>query len=165
MLTRFSAVALTAVVLVSTAAADQLDRAIEDEMARQQIPGLSLAVVRKGEIVRLQAYGFGDLEWRAKATPDTRFEIVLMGKMFAGAAVRILADVGALDAEAPLTSYFDGLPDSWRTMRVRHLVNMSSGLPEDWGGDLIPYDKDVLTAYDDASMVKAFTTLKMEAPP
>ena len=165
MLTRFSAVALTSVVLVSTAAADQLDRAIEEEMARQQIPGLSLAVVRKGEIVRLQAYGFGDLEWRAKATPDTRFEIASMSKMFTGAAVRILMDEGKLDPEAPLTSYLDGLPDSWRTMRVRHLVHMSSGLPEDWGGDLIPYDRDVVTTYDDDSMVKAFTTLKMEAPP
>ena len=165
MLTRFSAVALTSVVLVSTAAADQLDRAIEEEMARQQIPGLSLAVVRKGEIVRLQAYGFGDLEWRAKATPDTRFEIASMSKMFTGAAVCILMDEGKLDPEAPLTGFFADLPDSWRTMRVRHLVHMSSGLPEDWGGDLIPYDRDVVTTYDDDSMVKAFTTLKMEAPP
>jgi CubicO group peptidase (beta-lactamase class C family) len=150
---------------VSTASADDLDRAIEAEMARQQIPGLSLAVVRKGEIVRLQAYGYGDLEWRAKATPDTRFEIASMSKMFTGAAVRILMDEGKLDPEALLTRHFDGLPDIWRTMKVRHLVTMSSGLPEDWGGDLIPYNSDVTTAYDDASMVKAFTTLKMDAPP
>jgi CubicO group peptidase (beta-lactamase class C family) len=165
MLTRFSAVALTSVALLSTARADQLDRAIVEEMARQEIPGLSLAVVRKGEIVRLQAYGFGDLEWRAKATPDTRFEIASMSKMFTGAAARILMDEGRLDPEALLTSHFDGLPESWRTMKVRHLVTMSSGLPEDWGGDLIPYNSDVTTAYDDASMVKAFATLKMEAPP
>jgi CubicO group peptidase (beta-lactamase class C family) len=165
MVIRFPAVALTSLALLSTAGADELDRAIEDEMARQQVPGLSLAVVHKGEITRLQAYGFGDLEWRAKATPDTRFEIASMSKMFTGAAARILMDEGKLDPEAPLTSYFDGLPDSWRSMRVRHLVNMSSGLPEDWGGDLIPYDRDVVTAYDDASMVKAFTSLKMEAPP
>lgn len=157
--------ALLSLTLVSTAGGDELDRAVEDEMSRQQIPGLSLAVVRKGEIVRLQACGFGDLEWRAKATPDTRFEIASMSKMFTGAAARILMDDGKLDPGAPLTSYFDGLPDSWRSMRVRHLVNMSSGLPEDWGGDLIPYNSDVVTAYDDASMVKAFTTLKMEAPP
>jgi CubicO group peptidase (beta-lactamase class C family) len=134
-------------------------------MARQQIPGLSLAVVRKGEIVRLSAYGFGDLEWRAKATLDTRFEIASMSKMFTGAAARILMDEGKFDLEAPVSSYFADLPESWRTMRVRHLVTMSSGLPEDWGGDLIPYNRDVVDTYDDASMVKAFTTLKMEAPP
>src|SRR5438093_11491778 len=101
MLTRFCAVALASVVLVSTVAADQLDRAIEEEMARQQIPGLSLAGVRKGEIVRLQAYGFGDLEWRAEATPDTRFEVASVSKMFPGAAARILMGEGQLDPEAP----------------------------------------------------------------
>jgi len=57
------------------------------------------------------------------------------------------------------------LPDSWTGIQVRNMVTMSTSLPEDWGGDLIPYDTDVTTAYDDASMLRAFTTLKMEAPP
>jgi CubicO group peptidase (beta-lactamase class C family) len=133
-------------------------------MARQKVPGLTLAVVRQGRIVRLGAHGFGDLEWRARATPDTRFEIASISKMFTGAAVRILVDEGRLDLETPIHRYFDGLPDSWAGMKVRHLLTMSTGLPEDWGAELIPYDADVTTPYDDASMVRAFTTLKMEAP-
>jgi len=134
-------------------------------MARQQVPGLTLAIVRKGEIVRLKAYGYGDLEWRSRATPDTRFEIASMSKMVTGAAVRILIDEGKLDPEGPVNRYFAALPDSWAGMKLRHLITMSTGLPEDWGGELIPYDTDVATAYDDASMVRAFTTLRMEAPP
>ncbi len=159
------ALALASSTLSSRAGADELDRAIEAEMARQQVAGLTLAIVRNGEIVRLGAYGYGDLEWRSKASPDTRFEIASMSKMFTGAAVRILMDEGRLDPETAVSRYFDALPDSWTGIKVRHLVTMSTGLPEDWGGDLIPYDTDVTTAYDDASMLRAFTTLKMEAPP
>ena len=150
--------------IVPAAWADELDRAIDAEMARQQVPGLTLAVVRQGRIVRLDAHGFGDLEWRARATPDTRFEIASISKMFTGAAVRILMDEGRLDLETPIRRYFDGLPDSWAGMKVRHLLTMSTGLPEDWGAELIPYNADVTTPYDDAAMVRAFTTLKMEAP-
>ena len=65
MLLRFAAWAVASLSLLSMAEADELDRAIEVEMARQQVPGLTLAIVRKGEIVRLKAYGYGDLEWRS----------------------------------------------------------------------------------------------------
>jgi CubicO group peptidase (beta-lactamase class C family) len=149
---------------LASARADDLDRAIEAEMARQQVPGLTLAVVRQERIVRVGAYGYGDLEWRARATPDTRFEIASVSKMFTGAAARILVEEGRLDPETPIRRYFEGLPDSWAGIKVRHLLTMSTGLPEDWGGDLIPYEADVITTYDDASMVRAFTTLKMAAP-
>jgi CubicO group peptidase (beta-lactamase class C family) len=121
--------ALSLWTMVPVASADELDRAIEAEMARQQVPGLTLAVVRQGRIVRLGAHGFGDLEWRARATPDTRFEIASISKMFTGAAVRILMDEGRLDLETPIQRYFDGLPDSWAGMKVRHLLTMSTGLP------------------------------------
>jgi len=144
--------------------ADALDREIRAAMDREGLPGLTLAVVRHGRIVRLGAYGYGNLEWKAKATPDTRFEIASMSKMFTGAAARIMIDEGKLSPEDPISNYFEHLPDAWKGMRVRHLITMSTGLPEDWGSDLIPYDADVTTAYDDASMMKAFTGLKRQAP-
>ena len=55
MLTRLAVSAVASLALLSIAEADELDRSIEAEMARQQVPGLSLAIVRKGEIVRLSA--------------------------------------------------------------------------------------------------------------
>jgi CubicO group peptidase (beta-lactamase class C family) len=143
---------------------DALDRAIEEEMGRQQVPGLSLAVVREGRIVRLGAYGYGNLEWKSRTTPHTRFEIASVTKMFTGAAVRLLVEEGRLNLEAPVNQYFDGLPESWRGMKVRHLLTMSTGLPEDWGDAPIPYGADVTTPYDDATMVRTFTGLKPVAP-
>ena len=140
---------------------DSLDRAIRSEMAHQQIPGLSFAVVQHGRIVRLGAYGYGNLEWKTPVTRATRFEIASMSKMFTGTATRLLVDEGRLDLEAPLTQFFAGLPDSWRDMKVRHLVTMSAGIPEDWGGELIPYNADVTTPYSDSSMLRAHAGLPL----
>jgi D-alanyl-D-alanine carboxypeptidase len=148
----------------STVTADDLDRALAAQMSAEQVPGLAFAVVRGGRIARIGAYGYANLEWKALATPDTRFEIASVSKMFTGAAARLLVEEGRLDPESPVSRYLDGVPEAWAGMRVRHLLTMSTGLPEDWGGDLIPYAAEVVTAYDDASMLRAFATLKPEAP-
>jgi CubicO group peptidase (beta-lactamase class C family) len=152
------------VLWAAVARADTLDRQIRAAMDRDGVPALTLAVVRHGRIVRIGAYGYGDLEWKTKATPETRFEIASVSKMFVGAVIRMLIDEGKLDPEDLVSKYLSGLPDSWNTMRIRHLLTMSSGLPEDWGSEAIPYDDDVVTHYDDASMLKAFTILKLKAP-
>jgi CubicO group peptidase (beta-lactamase class C family) len=144
------------------AQADELDVAIQKGMQEQGVPGLTFAVVRNGGIVRLGAYGFGNLEWQARATNDTRFEVASVSKMVDGAAIRILVEEGKVDPEAPVSRYVEGLPSSWSAMKVRHLITMSSGLPEDFGSAAIPYNAEVCTPADDASLIKEFTTLPMK---
>jgi CubicO group peptidase (beta-lactamase class C family) len=105
-----------------------------------------------------------DLEWNGKVSSHTRFEIASMSKMFTGAAARILVDQGKLDLEAPVARYLAGIPSAWKRMKVRHLVDMTCGLGEDWGSDLIPYGADVTASFDDASMLKAFAGMKLLSP-
>src|ERR1051325_445355 len=150
-------------VLGGSFAADSLDSAGRPAVEQDRTPGLSLAVVRGGRIVRTAAYGYANLEWQSPVTVDTKFEIASISKMFAGAAARILIEEGRLDLEDPIAKYFDGTPTAWRGIRVWHLVTMSSGLPEDFASDLIPYNADVITPNDDASMLRAFFGLKMAA--
>lgn len=157
-------VILSLVAAIAVAPApDGLDRAIRAEMSREHVPGLSFAVVRHRRIVRTGAYGEANLEWHRPVTLDTKFEIASISKMFVGAAVRQLLEAGSLRVDDPVATYLGPLPEPWRGLTVRHLLTMSSGLPEDWATDLIPYDQDVTTPYDDASMLRAFFTLKMPA--
>ena len=141
-----------------------LNAALRSRIAEDHVPGLAFAVVQGGRIVRTGAYGLANLEWKQPVSIHTRFEIASISKMFAGAAARMLIEDGKLDPEDSVASYFHGVPDAWREMKVRHLITMSSGLPEDFASDLIPYDQDVVTPYDDASMLRAFFALKMTAP-
>jgi CubicO group peptidase (beta-lactamase class C family) len=151
-------------VLPSLGIADDLDLQIRSLMAKQTVPALALAIVRHKKIVRLGAYGFANLEWKAKATNDTRFEIASISKMFCGAAVRVLIEQGKLDVEDSVSRYIPGTPASWAGMKLRHLLTMSSGLPEDFGFDTIPYGAEVLGPHDDNEMLRQFFDLKMAAP-
>lgn len=145
------------------AAIGSLDSLLRKQIDADHVPGLAFAVVRGGRIVRSGAFGYANVEWKAPVSAHTRFEVASISKMFAGAAARILIEEGHLDPESPVGGYFHGVPDAWRAMKVRHLITMSSGLPEDFASELIPYDQDVTTAFDDASMVRAFFKLPMAA--
>jgi CubicO group peptidase (beta-lactamase class C family) len=153
-----------ALALALRPAADGLDSRIRQLMATEHVPGLSLAVVRHGRIVRAGGYGVANLEWNTPVTAETKFEVASISKMFAGAAVRLLVEEGRVDPEDSIGKYFEGAPATWAGMKLRHLIMMSSGLGEDWGTDLIPYDQDVATPYTDASMLRAFFAMKMDAP-
>jgi CubicO group peptidase (beta-lactamase class C family) len=142
---------------------DYLDVAIKSEMAREGVPGLTYAVVQHGKISKLGALGYGNLEWQARATNDTKFEVASVSKMIAGTAIRILIEEGKVGLDDPISKYLN-VPLAWQGMTVRNLETMSSGFPEDWGGPTIPYDKDVVTPDDDESLLKSFETLKMVAP-
>lgn len=143
------------------ARADALDSAIHRALAASHIPGAAVAVVRHGKIVKLGGYGLAHVEDGARVTTATRFEIASISKTFIGAAVRLLADEGKLDLEDPLSRYVEDVPESWKPMRLRHLLAMSSGLPEDWS--LIPWT-DVPMDRDDVSMLAEFRRLKLLSP-
>ncbi len=143
---------------------DALDQKIQQEMSRQNVPGLTLAIVKDGKIVRLSAYGYADLEWHSKTTNNTRFEIASISKMFTGAAIRILIEQGKLNPDELVSKYFENVPESWKTLKVRHLLTMSTGLDDDWGTDLIPYNADVTTPTNNVDMLKMFFQMKPVSP-
>jgi hypothetical protein len=73
---------LIALLLVPTAVAqsDRTDDFIRAEMRRQNIPGLSLAVLKNGEIVKVGGYGLANIKRDTPATPDTVYKIASASK-------------------------------------------------------------------------------------
>ena len=122
--------AILGCVLGSATHADQIDDYIETQLQRQHIPGLSLAVVKDGSIVKLQGYGYADLELKVPATPDTVFEVGSISKQFLSAAVMTLVEQGKLDLAVPATRYLPDLPPAWRDVTIRQLLTHTSGIPD-----------------------------------
>ncbi len=133
-------------------------------MVRRHVPAMTLAVVDHHKIVRLSAYGLANLEWKARTTNDTRFEIASISKMFTGAALRVLIDQGKVSPHDLVSKYVAGLPDKWRSLTVQHLISMSMGIGDDWGTPLIPYSADVTTSYTDESSLQAFAGMPSLSP-
>ena len=67
--------------------AERVDAYARAELARQQIPGFSLAVMRRGHIVLERGYGLANVEHRVAATPATIYQSGSLGKQFTAAAV------------------------------------------------------------------------------
>ena len=97
-------------------------------MQRQQIPGVSLAVVRNGKIAILNSYGFSNLEHKIPVKPETMFQSGSIGKQFTATAVMLLASEGRLSLEDKISKFFPDAPESWASITIRHLLTHTAGL-------------------------------------
>ena len=82
---RFSLIAILSLVglllaVAAPARADGIDDYIKTEMQKRRIPGLALAVVRNGAVVKMQGYGLANLDHDVPVTPDTVFELASVTK-------------------------------------------------------------------------------------
>ena len=109
--------------------ADGVDNYLKAQMAAKHIPGLSVAVVQDGKVVKTAAYGLSDVETKTPATLDTLYGLGSCTKPFTAVAVLQLKEAGKVDLDAPISRYLDGLPAAWSAITVRQLLTHTSGLP------------------------------------
>jgi CubicO group peptidase (beta-lactamase class C family) len=110
--------------------ARELDAYVSREMRKRHIPGLSLAVVRDGRVIKLKGYGLASVELGVPATPETVYQLASTTKIFTGAAVTLLAQEGRLSLDDPVTKLLPELPAAWSVVTVRHCLTHTSGLPD-----------------------------------
>ncbi len=71
----------------------------------QKIPGLSVAVIRDGEVVLARGFGYADVEARVAATEDTPYDIASVTKPISAVVALRLVERGVLDLERPMSGY------------------------------------------------------------
>src|SRR5262245_13105692 len=96
------------------AANDTVDRLVAAEMARMHIPGVALAVVRAGKVIKSKGYGHADLEQGIPVTQEAVFKIGSVSKQFLATGIMLLAQDGRLSIDDPVAKYFAGTPESWQ---------------------------------------------------
>jgi D-alanyl-D-alanine carboxypeptidase len=119
------------------AQADKVDEYIEAEMLKQHIPGLSIAVVQAGKVVKTKAYGLANMELNVPATPKTVYQIQSITKSFVACGIMLLVEDGKLGLDDKITKYLSGLPQAWSQVTVRQMLTHTSGIPsfvQDQGG-------------------------------
>lgn len=109
---------------------DAVDRYIRGEMIERRIPGLSLAVVQDGEIVKARGYGYANLERQTPATEHTVYDLGSIGKQFTATAIMILVERGQISLDEKISHYLPDLPVAWADVSVRNLLNHTAGIPD-----------------------------------
>jgi CubicO group peptidase (beta-lactamase class C family) len=133
--------------------ADALDDAIVAEMKRSHVPGVSIAVVRNGKIVKERGYGLANIEHGVKVGPQTVFQSGSVGKTFTAALVLLLEKDGKLKLDDPISRHLANTPKAWEAISIRHLLTHTSGL-----GD--PYAKlDLKKDYSEEELLAIETTI------
>lgn len=108
----------------------KVDEYMQNEMKAQQIPGVSLAVIKDGQIVLAKGYGFANVEHQVPVKPETIFQSGSMGKQFTATAVMLLMEDGKLAIDDKISKYFPGTPESWQNITIRHLLTHTSGMTD-----------------------------------
>jgi CubicO group peptidase (beta-lactamase class C family) len=102
-------------------------------MADWKVPGIAVSVVKDGQVIYAEGFGFRDVEKQLKVTPQTLFAIGSCSKAFTAADVAILVDEGKLAWDKPVRSYLPAFklfdPIASEHMTPLDLLCHRSGLP------------------------------------
>jgi CubicO group peptidase (beta-lactamase class C family) len=107
----------------------EIDEYIHQEMEERKIPGLALAVIHKGEIIKERGYGLADIQNQVPVKTNTVFELASITKQFTASAIMILHQEGKLNIDDPINQYLEEAPENWKEVSIRHLLTHTSGLP------------------------------------
>ncbi|MBS3785085.1 MAG: beta-lactamase family protein [Anaerolineae bacterium] len=111
---------------------EYLDGRIPRLMNQYDIPGASVAVVRDGDLVWSEAYGYADLEHERKMRVDAVYRAESISKSVTAWGVMRLVEQGRIDLDTPVQQYLDDwqLPDDTRQeVTIRRLLSQSAGMP------------------------------------
>jgi CubicO group peptidase (beta-lactamase class C family) len=103
-------------------------------IAKGEIPSMSVAVAKDGEIIWEESFGWANREKMIPATPHTMYSMASISKPITTTGLMILVERGEVDLDEPVNSYiapaeltaFEGESS---TATVTHVLNHTSGLP------------------------------------
>lgn len=105
-----------------------IEAAIAAEMSKQNIPGLSVAIVTDNALRWSNGYGFADLENFVPAKAGTIYRLASISKAVTAVGVMQLAERGKLDLDAPVQKYCPAFPEKQWPVTSRHILAHLSGI-------------------------------------
>lgn len=114
-----------------------IDQYLTTEMKAQKIPGLSVGIVKDGQIVYLKGYGQRDPSGQP-VTSETPFGMGSISKPFTSIAILQLVEDDEIELDAPIKKYLptfqviahDESEDASSAMTIRHLLTQTSGFSQ-----------------------------------
>ncbi|MGY2402058.1 serine hydrolase domain-containing protein [Pseudomonas sp. SDO5271_S396] len=123
-----------------------LQTRIPREMARQHVPGLSIALVNGQELIWARGFGMADKALGVPVTPNTAFRAGAISKLLTATAALQLVEQQRLALDAPIqqtlrefyvrSRFHADQHDADRDITLRRLLSHQSGLPSEHLRDL-----------------------------
>ena len=140
----------------------QLEQIVAKLREDYNVAGMSVALIKNGEIVSVEGYGVRDAAENLPMTKDTVMPIGSVTKTFTSLALAMLADEGKLDWDEPVRTYIPWLKLNnemlTENVTARDLMCHRTGTPK--------YDLQAIYAAKDdkEEMVRSLEYLQTFAP-
>jgi CubicO group peptidase (beta-lactamase class C family) len=124
-----------------------LDGFFHDALARADIAGAVVVVVKDGKVLFEKGYGFSDADTRSPVDARrTLFRPGSISKLFTWTAVMQLVEQGKLDLDRDVNDYLDfRIPATWpKPITLRNLMTHTSGFEEHIKGLMIDNAKGIV---------------------
>jgi len=128
-----------------------LDTVMPATLAKYNVPGATVAVVKDGRLVVARGYGYSNISGRIPVDANTTsFRIGSVTKLFTWTAVMQLVDEGKIDLDADVNTYLVDMkiPDTYpgQPVTMRNLLTHTAGF-EDTGLHIEETDPKNLTSF------------------
>ncbi len=137
---------------------DSIDIIVKSQMADQNIMGLSLAIVKDGEILINKGYGIANAEHDVEVQSKTVFRLASISKQFFATAILKLVQDGKITLDDDMHTFFQKAPETWKPIKIKHLLSHTSGLVREAPG----YDN--FKHQSDLSIIKSAYDLPLNFP-
>jgi CubicO group peptidase (beta-lactamase class C family) len=110
-----------------------LDGVMPLQLAREDIAGAAIAIVKDGQLLLAKGYGYSDIEHRARVSPDaTLFRPGSISKLFTWTAIMQLVEQGRLDLDRDVNDYLDfAIPATYpKPITLRNILTHTPGFEE-----------------------------------
>src|SRR5579859_5523677 len=110
-----------------------LDGIMPQQLARENIAGAVISVVKDGKVLFAKGYGYSDVEKKTPVTPDgTLFRPGSISKLFTWTSVMQLVEQGKLDLDRDINDYLDFKvePAFGQPITLRNIMTHTSGFEE-----------------------------------
>ncbi len=95
-------------------------------------PGTVIGIIRNDSLVYARGYGMANLEYDIPNSPETIFHMASVSKQFTAYAIVLLARQGRLNLDDDIHKYLPWVPDFKEKITIRHLLNHTSGIRDQW---------------------------------
>lgn len=113
-----------------------IDNWLEAQYQYDNIPGLSVGIVKDQELIWSKGYGMSNVEEGVEASPETIYSICSISKLFTSIAIMQLVEQGKLELDDSISQVLPSFNISQQfnesgPITIRSLLTHSSGLPRE----------------------------------
>ena len=100
------------------------------EFSKENTPGYAIGISKNEETLYKKGYGMANLDYNIPITTQSAFSIASVSKQFTAACIALLILDDKLSLETPVSDFIPELKKYSDTIRVKHLIYNTSGIPD-----------------------------------